>query len=191
MATGRTNKFAYDRKYYESRYSKAVEGNAARQLAQEEYEEEYYSDEELYEEDYESEDFYGVEPEYIPDNEVYEEAEVQVRYKTKYHVNLVTTMFLVITLGALLLHAYRYLSVQSQINMLTNELQSAKNELTDIQSMNASLKTQLDVDVDRNMIYSIAVSKFNMQYPNENQTIYYDSPDSGHVRQFQKIPGVM
>lgn len=190
MATGRQNKFAYDRRYYESRYSSAVEGNAARQLAEEEYEEEYYTDEELYDEEYEEEDFYGVAPETTPQQQNEAETGRRVVIKKKYNFNFITTVMLVIAVCALLYNAYQYLAVQSQINVMTKQLSVAKAELEDVTAINASLKNRLDVDVDRNMIYSLAVSKFNMQYPNENQTVYYEKPDSGYVRQYQKIPTV-
>jgi len=187
MATAnRSNKFSYNRNYYEQRYTTAVDGNTARQL-EEEYEEEYYSDEE-FDEEYAAEDFYGVAPEYAPQTRPAQAPSYEVKIKRKYNFNFAYIAMLLLSVGALLFASIKYLEVHSQINQKEHQLASAKTELNDLLSLNASLKTKLDVEVDRNYIYSVAVSRFHMQYPDSNQTVYYEKPTSGHVRQYQNIP---
>lgn len=189
MATAnRKNKFSYNRNYYEQRYASAIEGNAARQL-ETEFEEEYYSDEE-FDEEYEAEDFYGVAPEYAPQTRPEQEYEYNIKIKRKYNIRLVSAMILVLSVCALLYSSVKYLELHSVINQKEHQVTAAKTELNDLLSLNESLKTKLDVEVDRNYIYSVAVSRFNMQYPNSNQTVYYEKPDGGHVRQYQNIPGI-
>lgn len=178
------NKFAYDKNYYERRYSASIEGNAARQL-EEEYEEEYYSDEELYDEEYEEADF-GIEPEYEYETEA--ETEQKVKIKRKYNFNAIAVMFMMISVVGLMYASFGFLAARSSISQATKALATAKSELADAEAINASLRNQLDVDVDRNYIYTVAVEKLNMTYPTNGQTVFYERPDEGYVRQFQSIP---
>lgn len=181
------NKFAYDRKYYEKKYSNAWDGNAAREL-EEDAEEVYYSDEEIYDEEYVAEDFYGITPEYEQEYEQEYEVQPEVRVKTRYNINPVAFIMMCITIIALMKGTYSYINLQSQINLKTKAVAAAKVELDDARAINASLETKLDAAVDRNMIYSVAVEKLNMKYPNENQTVYYEKAESGYVRQYMSIP---
>lgn len=181
------NKFAYNRSYYEGRYSSSVEGNAARQL-EEEYEEVYYSDEELYDENYETADFVEADPDYYRGYEEETEAEENVRIKKKYNFNFLTTALMIVSIIGLLCSAFGYLETMSEISQAKIKLESAKTELADAKSINASLKNRLDVNVDRNYIYTVAVEKLKMTYPADGQTVYYERPDEGYVRQYQSIP---
>lgn len=178
------NKFAYDRNYYEKKYSGAWDGNAARELEEDDIEEVYYSDEEIYDEEYVTEDFYGVTPEFEQEYEV----QPDVRVKTRYNINPVAFIMMCITILALMKGTYSYINLQSQINLKTKAVAAAKVELDDAKAINASLEAKLDAVVDRNMIYSVAVEKLNMKYPNENQTVYYEKSESGYVRQYMSIP---
>ena len=88
----------------------------------------------------------------------------------------------------MVLASYRYIEVRAEITQANKKIEVAKTELKDIQNKNSALMSQLDVEMDRNYIYAMAVGKLGMKYPKENDIIYYTKADEGYVRQYHDIP---
>ena len=193
MAEMRKNKFSYDRNYYENVRTAQVVGSAAKKLeAQEEYEEDFFEDSELFTEEYSEHDFESTSPrkkaEPIRDIRPSARPNERVKIKKKYNFGFIELLMLVVALVAVVHAVYGYIETKAAITQANKNIQAAKQELTDIQNKNEALIRNLDVETDRNYIYTVAVSKLNMIYPKENDTIYYETPSDGYVRQYHEIP---
>ena len=193
MAEMRKNKFSYDRNYYENVRTAQVVGLAAKKLdTQEEYEEDFFEDSELFTEEYSEHDFETTSPrkkaEPIRDIRPSARPNERVKIKKKYNFGFIELLMLVVALVAVVHAVYGYIETKAAITQANKNIQAAKQELTDIQNKNEALIRNLDVETDRNYIYTVAVSKLNMIYPKENDTIYYETPSDGYVRQYHEIP---
>ena len=193
MAEMRKNKFSYDRNYYENVRTAQEVGSAAKKLdAQEEYEEDFFEDSELFTEEYSEHDFESTSPrkkaEPIRDIRPSARPNERVKIKKKYNFGFIELLMLVVALVAVVHAVYGYIETKAAITQANKNIQAAKQELTDIQNKNEALIRNLDVETDRNYIYTVAVSKLNMIYPMENDTIYYETPSDGYVRQYHEIP---
>ena len=193
MAEAKRNKFTYDRNYYENMDKVHVAGTAAKDLNTIEYEEDFFENGEAFDEEYSEYDF-----ETSPKKRetakpvVYTEPRRAGKEKVKvlYKFRLFTLLMTVISLGALVLASYRYIEVRAEITQANKKIEVAKTELKDIQNQNSALMSQLDVEMDRNYIYAMAVGKLGMKYPKENDIIYYTKADEGYVRQYHEIPEI-
>ncbi|MBQ5932394.1 MAG: hypothetical protein IJL55_01630 [Lachnospiraceae bacterium] len=191
MAEIRKNKFTYDRNYYENMDKVHVAGTAAKDLNAMEYEEDFFENGEAFDEEYSEYDFETspkkretVKPEIYTEPRHGKKEKVKVLYKFR----LFTLLMTVVSLGALVLASYRYIEVRAEITQANKKIEVAKTELKDIQNKNSALMSQLDVEMDRNYIYAMAVGKLGMKYPKENDIIYYTKADEGYVRQYHDIP---
>ncbi len=188
----KTNKYAYNRNYYSNlNRGNAFNGNAARQLAV--VPDEYDEDEEL---------MFEAEPEYeYPEREERisrperrqdrrRETQTAPRTKVKYRVKvgLLPVMVFAVAIAALLSSAFGYLEVQSKINQAEKQIRIAQAKLDDVEALNASLSSALDTEIDRNYIYTVAVARLGMVYPDKNQVVYYEPAEEGYVRQLSAIP---
>lgn len=189
----KNNKYAFNNSYYKRSYSNALEGNNARELAslpeyEEEYEEEYA--EEVFEEEYVEKDFNGYteEREKVNRNDVKAVVGKKVKYKRSYHINLGAVAAVLVSLGILFYAASGYIKLESELNLMDKQIKATEMELSSIQAKNASLAVMLDKEIDRNYIYTVAVSQLGMTYPDDNQVIGYQTPDSGYVKQYGEIP---
>lgn len=193
MAEMRKNKFSYDRNYYENVRTGQIVGSTAKKLdAQEEYEEDFFEDSELFTEEYSERDFESTSPrkktEPIRDIRPSVRTDERVKIKKKYNFGFIELLMLVVALVAVVHAVYGYIEKKAAITQANKTIQAAKQELNDIQNKNEALIRNLDVETDRNYIYTVAVSKLNMIYPKENNTIYYETPSDGYVRQYHDIP---
>lgn len=191
MAEIRKNKFTYDRNYYENMDKVHVAGTAAKDLNAMEYEEDFFENGEAFDEEYSEYDFETspkkretVKPEIYMEPRRGKKEKVKVLYKFR----LFTLLMTVVSLGALVLASYRYIEVRAEITQANKKIEVAKTELKDIRNKNSALMSQLDVEMDRNYIYAMAVGKLGMKYPKENDIIYYTKADEGYVRQYHDIP---
>lgn len=189
----KTNKYAYNRNYYSNlNRGNAFNGNAARQLAV--VSDEYEEDEELMfeaEPDYEQPEREersrrNARPERRPEYEQQKAPKTKVRYRVK--VGLLPVMVFAVAIAALLSSAFGYLEVQSKINQADKQIRIAQTKLADVEALNASLSSALDTEIDRNYIYTVAVARLGMVYPDKNQVVYYEPAEEGYVRQLSAIP---
>lgn len=196
MAEARRNKFSYDRNYYEHTGSAPVKETAYDLHDETEYEVDFLEDGSIFEEEYTELDFEGTSPKVRrvrvnPIKSVPGQREVtKEKVKRKYNFSFLTIMMLAVSLVALVGASYRYIETRAEVIQANKRITAAKTELKDIQNINSTLKSQLDVETDRNYIYTVAVSKLKMIYPKENDTVYYEKPEEGYVRQYKEIPAV-
>ena len=196
MAEARRNKFSYDRNYYEHTGSAPVKETAYDLHDETEYEVDFLEDGSIFEEEYTELDFEGTSPKVRrvrvnPIKSVPGQREVtKEKVKRNYNFSFLTIMMLAVSVVALVGASYRYIETRAEVIQANKRITAAKTELKDIQNINSTLKSQLDVETDRNYIYTVAVSKLKMIYPKENDTVYYEKPEEGYVRQYKEIPAV-
>lgn len=186
----KTNKYSFDAKYYESLYRKAYNGNSAKKL---DVLDDYIDN---YEEDEEDLDELGVgESDYAEPSQHYEkhperksEKEPKVKVRRKADIDIFYMITMLTALVILLASAFKMLETKSDLTQADKKIAIAKSELKDVNALNESLKATLDTQMDRNYIYSVAVGKLGMVYPNNNKVLYYEPSDGGYVRQFSVIP---
>lgn len=195
MAKG---KYSYNRNYYENMArNTSFDGNAARQLNVVP-EEDYEIDEDIEELDYAEyeTEAYTEEPvveeprrrrRYEQDTDRRADSEPRTRYRIK--IDLTQVMVFAAAVSMLVFAAFRFIEVQSDINQTAKQLKAAQVRLDDVNALNASLASALDTEIDRNYIYSVAVGRLGMVYPNENQIVTYTPADTGYVHQMSFIPG--
>lgn len=180
------NKYAFDKHYYNGLYKQGFNGNAARKISVVED----YDAEELEEELIDVNEADYIEPsrhfEKHPRRQNAQEPEVKVRRKVD--INIFYTITMIAAVFVLLASAFKMLETKSDITQAEKKIAIAKNELADVNALNESLKASLDTQLDRNYIYSVAVGKLGMVYPNNNAVLYYEPSDTGHVRQLSLIP---
>lgn len=172
------SKYSFNRSYYENRAREAFNGNAARKLdVNESYDD--FEEEELY-----------IEPEQrevtIERPRKTRQEKTRVRYRIKF--NTFAVFVFTAAIAMLLISAFKLLEVQSDISQTEKMIKAAEAKLNDVCSLNESLSSSLDVEIDRDYIYTVAVAKLGMVYPNQNQVVYYEPVNSGYVRQLSSIP---
>ncbi len=187
----RNNKYAYDRNYYRQlAQEQAFNGNAARQLkVVPDYDEDDWEEED---DDFGYEDSVSSSSQYNSDqvrrplveNQPY--TKTKVRYSIK--IRPIPVIVFCIAIAALLYVAFNYLEVQSDLSQADKQIKIAETKLADVKAMNASLSATLDTEIDRNYIYTVAVAKLGMVYPDKNQVAYYEPAGLGYVRQMASIP---
>ncbi|MCR5324668.1 MAG: hypothetical protein K6E85_15535 [Lachnospiraceae bacterium] len=184
------NKYSFDAKYYESFYRKAYNGSAARKTdALDDYIDNYEDDEEEYENlEMGEADYIEPSQHYEKHPEVKNSQEPKIKVRRKADIDIFYMAVMVLALVILLASAFKMLETKSDLTQADKKIAIAKNELADVTALNDSLKATLDTQLDRNYIYSVAVGKLGMVYPNNNKVLYYESADFGYVRQFSTIP---
>lgn len=191
----KNSKYAFNRAYYEQKSRiRVVEGSAARKL-----EEDYDFEDELQPvyDSYDYEDLFAEDDaEYVYKNRAETRAEPapaisvvpEVRIVRRLNLSMGSVLLFAGVVVLLLACAFKMLSVQSDISKIDKKISAASNELKDVNSLNASLMASLDTEIDRNYIYSVAVGRLGMVYPDKNQVVTYTRSDDGYVRQMGMFP---
>lgn len=186
----RRSRYSYDREYYERlNRNAAYDGNAARRLA---------SFDDLYDEAEEAEILVerpGNDGQYIfvpeeqpvgvPRRAPKPGRALKVKRRPAYsimHLAIVTAL-----IGLLFASAVQMIYMKSEITQVEKQIRKADAQLKDVQALNESLSSGLDAEPDRNYIYSVAVGRLGMAYPNANDVIYYEVADTDYVRQYSVI----
>ncbi len=108
--------------------------------------------------------------------------------KRKAVLGLRYTIFLILSIVALIGCCYMYIKANSNLNAARSQVSSMRSELAMEQEKTSGMEEELNKNVDLEEIYEKAVGELGMQYPEENQIIYYDS-SSDYIRQAEDIPG--
>ena len=182
----KTSKYAFDKRYYTGLYHQSFNGNAVKKFdLLEELEDEELEDELL---GANEADYSEPSQHYERHIEVENEREVRIKVHRKIDINVFYMITMIAAVCVLLVSAFKMLETKSDITQTEKKIAIAKNELADINALNESLKASLDTQLDRNYIYSMAVGKLGMVYPNNNKVLYYEPADNGYVRQLSVIP---
>ncbi len=83
-----------------------------------------------------------------------------------------------------------YLKLTAEENRLDKTITALQTELALMVDSNEAKLEQLTQDIDMDEIYQKAVAELGMVFPNQNEIIYYEQPDTSYVRQYADIPEV-
>ncbi len=122
-----------------------------------------------------------------------EEQEIRVRTEpqavpVRVRVNV---PYVLVLLAVTLLFGYlcfSYLKVQASINASMNRIANMEEQLAEARSENAVRENRLDVQLDLNEVFRIAVDEMGMVYPDENEVVEYTEQMREYVRQYENIP---
>lgn len=179
-------KYAFDRNYYVSRAQGAYNGSAARKT--EEYDWYEYDGFVEPEEELEEEEVVIETPARRLSRDVESLRQPKIRERYCIKNDTFAAVIFTIAVAMILICSFKYLEVLSDINETDKMIARAEMKLDDVRSLNESLSSSLDVEIDRDYIYTVAVAKLGMVYPNQNQVITYEPVYEGYVRQVSTIP---
>lgn len=97
-------------------------------------------------------------------------------------------MMLVAATVMVLFICVNYLQVQSSITAHKNTIEHLETSLQTMKSDNSAMEARIETYLDLDHIYEVATEELGMQYPSEEQVIYYEKTESGYVRQYEDIP---
>lgn len=184
-------KYAFDRNYYVSRAQGAYNGSAARKIDEyDEFDEEYDEFAEFVEPEteYEEEEIVVKTPARRRSQDVIIEKQPEIRERYRIKNDTFAAVIFTIAIAMILICSFKYLEVLSDITETDKMITKAEMKLDDVRALNESLSSSLDVEIDRDYIYTVAVAKLGMVYPNQNQVISYEPVYEGYVRQASTIP---
>ena len=91
----------------------------------------------------------------------------------------------ILTVTVFLIH---YLNLRSECNQIDKSIYRLEEEYEKIIKNNKQMENELKTYQDLDEIYRKAVGEYGMVFPNKNETILYEAPDEGYVRQYAEIP---
>ena len=116
------------------------------------------------------------------------EPRVYAKPRVEHNIGFFSMCILVAAILATLYTCFMYLKVQSETVVITKEIRQLEDELENLQDRNDAVCNEVLDTVNLDEVYRIAVQELGMVYPNKNRTVYYQSDDTGYVRQFGDIP---
>ncbi|HIQ98423.1 MAG TPA: septum formation initiator family protein [Candidatus Scybalocola faecavium] len=115
--------------------------------------------------------------------------EIAVRNRAKMlNIDLKYAAFLVAAMLITLLMCIYYLNLQSQISAQNSQISTMKSQLTELTDANQATRERLNNAIDLEAVYELATSELGMDYPSEDQIIYYSGATDDYVKQYKEIP---
>lgn len=98
-----------------------------------------------------------------------------------------TFAFMAIGLLAIAYCAISFARVRARSQELDRELTTLNNEYITLVRMNDEAEQEIARSVDLNKVYEVAVGKFGMVFPKDNEVITMSFKNEGYVRQYDEI----
>lgn len=120
-----------------------------------------------------------------------EEPEQENRRQPKvgHGIDMLSLLFLIAAIILTLYVCIEYLQVQADIVQWNKSINALDTRITALDKENDALEAVLKTaECDLEYIYQIAVGTLGMVYPNQNEVIYYENPETGYFRQYYDIP---
>ena len=97
---------------------------------------------------------------------------------------LILTLVAFVALGAMML---QYISLSSEISVLTNSIASLESDLNDLKAENDEYYGRIMSSVDLEKVREVAIMDLGMVYASEDQIITYESHVDDYVEQSRVI----
>ncbi len=94
------------------------------------------------------------------------------RRKAREKQKAVIAMMVIISLFATLLCSVGFLYSRVMVIYAANKVVSLENELASITAQNSRKSMEIERSIDLKKVEELAISKYNMQRPDKNQTVY-------------------
>jgi cell division protein FtsL len=97
-------------------------------------------------------------------------------------------VFLSICVAVTAAMAGMYIHMQSQVTSRMKSVAALQSQVIDLQADNDARYKSLTSSVDLNHVKDVAINELGMQYPKEDQVIYYSIDNSNFMDQYDDIP---
>ena len=82
-----------------------------------------------------------------------------------------------------------YIKAYNEVKQIEIETRSINREVNSLKIANDNIENTLYSNIDLEKIRKLAIEKYGMVYPYENQVIMYKSVTNGYVRQYGDLKG--
>lgn len=97
-------------------------------------------------------------------------------------------MFLAAGVLVVAMSAVSFVNLQSQITGRMRNIATLEGQVTDLRADNDARYKSVTTSVDLNHVKDVAINELGMDYPNEDQVIYYTIENSNYMDQYSDIP---
>lgn len=110
--------------------------------------------------------------------------------RRKVGIDFVSFLVLSAAIAATLYVCVDFLQVQSDLTVMEKQIVSLEKQAKDLTNQNDAYYADLQTTYDLNYVYEVAVGELGMVFPNENETVKYQSEKQDYVIQYQDVPEV-
>lgn len=97
-------------------------------------------------------------------------------------------MFLTAGVLVIAMAAVSFVNLQSTITGRMRNIANLESQVTDLRADNDARYKSVTTSVDLNKVKDVAINKLGMDYPKEEQVIYYTIENSNYMDQYSDIP---
>lgn len=97
-------------------------------------------------------------------------------------------MFLTAGVLVIAMAAVSFVNLQSTITGRMRNIANLESQVTDLRADNDARYKSVTTSVDLNKVKDVAINKLGMDYPKEDQVIYYTIENSNYMDQYSDIP---
>lgn len=97
-------------------------------------------------------------------------------------------MFLTAGVLVIAMTAASLVNLQSQITSRMRNIANLEGQVTDLRADNDARYKSVTTSVDLNHVKDVAINKLGMDYPSENQVVYYTIENTNYMDQYSDIP---
>ncbi len=115
-------------------------------------------------------------------------AAVQRNCERTFNMTRGFVIFLCVISVATIFMCVQYLTLRASVTTQQKAIAAAEAELVSVRSENDALLENITNQVDLDEIRKKAVGELGMNYPDEDQIVWYNSSKSSQVRQYQDVP---
>ena len=103
-------------------------------------------------------------------------------------VNLAFVIFLTIASIATVYMCVRYLQLKATLTAQITANQKLESTLVSLRSENDALLENVNNAQDWNHIKDVAINEMGMKYATQDQIVWYNTDESGYIRQYAEVP---
>lgn len=97
-------------------------------------------------------------------------------------------MFLTAGVLVIAMAAVSFVNLQSQITNRMRNIANLESQVTDLRADNDARYKNVTTSVDLNHVKDVAINKLGMDYPKEDQVVYYTIENNNYMDQYSDIP---
>lgn len=97
-------------------------------------------------------------------------------------------MFLTAGVLVIAMTAASLVNLQSQITSRMRNIANLEGQVTDLRADNDARYKSVTTSVDLNHVKDVAINKLGMDYPSEDQVVYYTIENTNYMDQYSDIP---
>lgn len=99
-------------------------------------------------------------------------------------------VFLMVISVVTLCVCVQFLQMKSQLTTQTQTIEKKESQLSRLKADNDALYNTVMASVDIEYVKNTAINKLGMNYPTQDQIVYFDTAGNSYVRQYQDVPDI-